>query len=306
VSVRLPAIVLAAGLGTRLDPLTRLVAKPAIPVGHHTLIERVLAWLQDSGVSEVVMNLHHRPETLSGVLGDGAHLGLRLRYSWEDPILGSAGGPARALSLLAADRVLIVNGDTLCPLDLDAMLAVHVQTGAEATLAVVRNPDPVHYNGLVLDEDDRVRARAIRGTVEAKDSWHFVGVQIVESSVFAPVSAIVPSDTIPGLYLDLAAERPSSIRAWRVETPFVDVGTPRDYLETALRMRASIPPTLERSVLWPDARVDPDVRLQDCIVAGPVRLPAGFSAAHSVLMPASVVKPGEHVRIEGDVAIFPL
>src|SRR5438045_3465932 len=109
----LSAIVLTAGLGTRLDPLTRLVAKPAVPLGRLTLIEHVLAWLRGQGVTDLVLNLHHRPETITGVLGDGAHLGLRIRYSWEDRVLGSAGGPKRAPSILPDDRVLIVNGDTL-------------------------------------------------------------------------------------------------------------------------------------------------------------------------------------------------
>lgn len=306
-SVDLPAIVLTAGLGTRLDPLTRLVAKPAVPIGGRTLIEHVLDWLRASGITEVVLNLHHRPETLTGVLGDGAHLGLRVRYSWEDPILGSAGGPARALSLLSANRVLIVNGDTLCPIDLDQMLAFHERTGAEVTLAVVRNPAPMRYNGLVLDEEGRVRARVLKGPA-ALDSWLFVGVQLAEAGVFASCRTDVPADTIPRVYLDMANERPGTVRAWPVDTPFIDVGTPRDYLTAALAKSASAAAVdgLTRSIVWPDARVAPGVNLEECIVAGPIALPSGFAAQQSVLVPVSVLRPGEQVPTEGDVAVFPL
>ena|SRR5690348_8544556 len=106
------ALVLSAGFGTRLDPITRIVAKPAVPLGERTLVERVLEWLAGFGVDEVVVNLHHLPATITGVLGDGRHLGLSVRYSWEQPILGSAGGPRRALPLLSSDPVLVVNGDT--------------------------------------------------------------------------------------------------------------------------------------------------------------------------------------------------
>jgi NDP-sugar pyrophosphorylase family protein len=77
----LPAIVLTAGLGTRLDPLTRLVAKPAVPLGRLSLIERVLAWVRQQDVTDVVLNLHHRPASLTAIVGDGTHLGLRVRYS---------------------------------------------------------------------------------------------------------------------------------------------------------------------------------------------------------------------------------
>src|SRR6185503_5909500 len=81
----LPALVLTAGLGTRLDPLTRLVAKPAVPLGGRTLVARVLDWLRREQVRDVVLNLHARPETIAADVGDGARWDLRLRYSWEQP-----------------------------------------------------------------------------------------------------------------------------------------------------------------------------------------------------------------------------
>jgi NDP-sugar pyrophosphorylase family protein len=302
----IPAIVLTAGLGSRLDPLTRLVAKPAVPLGDSTLIEHVLTWLRSAGVSDVVLNLHHRPETLTSVLGDGAHLGMRIRYSWEDPILGSAGGPARAFTLLDSDRALIVNGDTLCAIDIAPMLARHQRTGASVTLAVIRNPAPTHYNGLLLDDEDRVRGRIPKGQATTA-TWHFVGVQVVEAAAFASLDPAKPADTIPGLYLDMAAQHPGSVRAWRVDTPFVDVGTPRDYLRTALASAGvDHAPGITNCVVWPEARIEPGVTIAHCVVAGPVTLPSGFAAQHSVIVPASVLRPGDPVTAAGDVAVFPL
>src|SRR5687767_8191999 len=95
----LPAIVLTAGLGTRLDPITRVVAKAAVPMAGTTPVERVLGWLRREGIDDVVLNLHHRPESITAVVGDGNGLGLRVRYSWERVLLGSAGGPKLALTL---------------------------------------------------------------------------------------------------------------------------------------------------------------------------------------------------------------
>jgi NDP-sugar pyrophosphorylase family protein len=291
----LPAIVLTAGLGTRLDPLTRLVAKPAVPLGRRTLVEHVLAWLRAQRVTDLVLNLHHRPETITTVVGDGAHLGVRVRYSWEGRILGSAGGPKRAASLLGADRILIVNGDTLCQIDLEAMLGFHIRTGAEATLAVVPNPAPAHYNGIVRDEEGRLLSIVPKGQADA-DTWHFVGVQIVETRIFAALPDHAPSETTGELYPRMMTERPGSVRGWKVDAPFLDVGTPADYLKAC-----RVP-----SVIWPEAQVAPDAVLDSCIVAGPVVLRSGFRAKDSVLVPASVLREGERIPTVGDVAVFPL
>jgi NDP-sugar pyrophosphorylase family protein len=86
------ALVLAAGLGTRLRPLTLARAKPALPVAGPSLIERIVRWLAGHGVTDLIVNLHYRPETITARLGDGTGLGTRVRYSWEQPVLGSAGG----------------------------------------------------------------------------------------------------------------------------------------------------------------------------------------------------------------------
>ena len=119
----LPALVLAAGLGTRLDPLTRLVAKASVPLAGKTLLERSLEHLRRHGVTDVVINLHHRPETVTAILGDGTRSGMRIRYSWEPRILGSAGGPRRALPLLDTWRFLIVKA-TRCAMSTSATWSV--------------------------------------------------------------------------------------------------------------------------------------------------------------------------------------
>src|SRR5207253_9554617 len=96
------ALVLAAGLGTRLQPLTLARAKAAAPVDGEPLIRRTIRELVAQGVTDLVVNLHHHPESIAAALGDGADLGARIRYSWESPVLGSAGGPRHALPLLLA------------------------------------------------------------------------------------------------------------------------------------------------------------------------------------------------------------
>ncbi len=97
-----------------------------------------------------MLNLHHRADSITRIVGDGSRLDLSVRYSWETEILGSAGGPARAVPLLESDRFLIVNGDTLTNVDLRAVATQHVDTNAMVTMAVV-DADP-RYNAILADQ----------------------------------------------------------------------------------------------------------------------------------------------------------
>jgi NDP-sugar pyrophosphorylase family protein len=315
----LPALILAAGVGSRLDPLTRVVAKAAVPLAGPTLIERVIAGLRAQGVTDVVINLHHRPESITAVVGDGAHLGVRVRYSWEAQVLGSAGGPRHALPLLEAPAFLIVNGDTLTDVPLEPLVALHRRTGAAVTVAVVRNPRPDHYNGLEVDDEGWVTRGRLCG--DAQDTWHFIGVQVVNFGVFASLADGVPAETIHGAYRTLMRSGPGGIRAERLTTPVLDVGTPGDYLAAALTLAhaeglasaidagpGAVPSSsrIANSVVWPKARIGADVVLDRCIVAGEVSVPAGFVAERLVILPAAVAGEGDEARIVGDLALFPL
>ena len=131
------ALILAAGLGTRLAPLSSVRAKAALPVAGTSLIGRQLQWLAAAGVTRAVVNLHHLPATITPVVGHGAEFGVAVSYSWEPIVLGSAGGPRRALDLIDRERFYIVNGDTLTDLDLDALATAHDRSGALVTMAGV-------------------------------------------------------------------------------------------------------------------------------------------------------------------------
>ena len=149
----IPALVLTAGHATRLRPLSFVRAKAAVPVAGEPLASRILRGLAAAGVTDAVLNLHHLPHTLTTLIGDGADAGVRVRYSWEVPVLGSAGGPRRALPLLGASTFLIVNGDTLADIDIAAVVADHRRSGALVTMAVVPNNEPDKYGGVMAAND---------------------------------------------------------------------------------------------------------------------------------------------------------
>lgn len=227
-----PALVLAAGLGTRLRPLTDVCAKPAIPVAGEPIVRRIARWLAMHGVRDLVVNLHYLPGTITSVLGDGSDLSVRVRYSWEQPrILGSAGGPRHALDILGADTFVVVNGDTLTDLNLGALLEAHRTSGALVTMALVPNREPGKYGGVLLDRNGSVTGFVPRGPAAA-GSHHFIGVQVARAVVFRGVPAGEPASSVGGLYDDLIAARPGTIRGFVSEAAFWDIGTVADYERT--------------------------------------------------------------------------
>ncbi len=310
-----PALVLTAGLATRLRPLSFVRAKAALPVGDQAIVERILRWLAGHGVTDAVLNLHHLPHTITSIVGDGVD-GVRVRYSWETPVLGSAGGPRRALPLLGTSPFLIVNGDTLTNVDVGAMVDAHKRSGALVTMAVIPNVEPAKYGGVVVD-GTHVRGFAREGSAEP--SHHFIGVQVAEAEVFAPLRDNVPSESVKEVYPALIAARPGSVRAFVSEAEFFDICTPADYLSTCLRFEphgsrlpdpGSRPESgpesrLDECVVWQDVDVADDVRLRRCILTDGVRIPAGSSwenrtirVAHGELMKSE--------RLVGELAIGPI
>jgi mannose-1-phosphate guanylyltransferase len=293
------ALLLTAGHGTRLRPLSDVRAKPAIPVAGEPIVRRIIRWLASSGVTDLVLNLHHRPETVTAVVGDAADLSARVRYSWEQPqVLGSAGGPRLALPIVAAETFLIVNGDTLTDLDLAALVAAHRAAGALVTLALVPNREFARYGGVRLDDAGAVVGFVRRGPAAAA-SWHYIGVQVVNASVFAPLDPHVPYQSIGGVYDGLMASTPGAVRGFRCDTEFWDVGTVDDYWQTSMalmrqegqsgasvgrRARIDREARVVDSILWDDVEVGAGAVIDRCIVTDGVSIPAGATYRDAVLV----------------------
>ena len=314
------ALVLTAGLGRRLAPLTHVRAKPAVPVAGRPLVLRILDWLAREGVAEVVLNLHHRPETITRSVGYGAAAGVRVRYSWEPVLLGSAGGPRQALPYLGP-RFFVVNGDTLTDLSLRELLDEHRRSRASVTLGVTAHPDPARYGGVLVASDGRVRGFAPAGGAA---SAHFVGVQVAEAPAFANLPAGRPASTVGGLYDRLlrspAGEAPGGIHAHAVGARFLDVGTPSDYLAACAEVAAGegrapapgagsiIHPTavLTHTVVWDRVVIGPRCRLEECIVADGVDLPAGTELRRAVCVARGTAPESRDDRVIGNARVSAL
>jgi NDP-sugar pyrophosphorylase family protein len=309
-------MLLAAGLGLRLRPLTLLRAKPALPVLNRPLIHWTLEALAAAGVDEVVINLHHLPRSVTAAVGDGSAFGLRVRWSRESEILGTGGGPRRVRRLLGEEPVLLVNGDMLMELDLTRLVARHRRTGARATLGLRPNPDPERYPPVITARNGRVLALRGRPAGARGTASMFAGVHVLDPAL---LERLPPgnSDTVGDLYprLIAAGERVDGLR---LRGLWLDIGTPALYLEAHRRLLARGWPApgavasgarigagarLRRVSVGAGASVGEGARVEDSVLWDGARVGAGARVRRSVVTRGGRIQAGE--RVEGMMVFRP-
>jgi mannose-1-phosphate guanylyltransferase/mannose-1-phosphate guanylyltransferase/phosphomannomutase len=173
------AMVLAAGLGTRLRPITYEVSKPMVPVLDRPVMAHILDLLARHGCDEVIANLHHFPEAIQGYFGD------RISYRVESELLGTAGGVRGCSDFFAGETFLVISGDALTDIDLGAMMARHAATGAIATLAVKTVADTREYGVVLHDREGRITGFQEKPEPsEALSELGNCGIYIFEPQIF--------------------------------------------------------------------------------------------------------------------------
>lgn len=290
-------MVLAAGLGTRMRPLTLLRAKPVLPVLNRPLLHWTLELLAAHGVRDVIVNLHHRPETVKAALGDGRRLGVRVRYAFEPVILGTAGGPREVLSRLGDEPFLLVNGDVAFDFDLTALVERHRATGARATLGLLPNPDPAYYNPVTLV---RGRVRAIGGQPASSPgpAMLFAGVHVVDPGVLRGRPRGV-ADMVRDVYLPMLAVG-EPVHGFRLRGPWHDMGSPRHYLDSHRALLGRGFRGAPRGVaVHPSADVAAEARVRTSAVGERSEVAGGAVVSGSVLW--DEVQVGEGATVEDSV-----
>jgi mannose-1-phosphate guanylyltransferase len=182
------AMVLAAGQGTRLRPLTDTQPKALVPVGGRPMIEYSLLLLRHYGIRDVVINLHHHGEQIENRLADGSQLGLQISYSIEPELLDTGGGLLKAKRFLQNETFIVINTDLLIDLHLDELLEFHQKQRAAATLVLRPDRDADRYGSMDIDERDRI-CRFLETTMPTQSpgpirKLMFTGVQVLEPKVF--------------------------------------------------------------------------------------------------------------------------
>lgn len=292
-------MILAAGFGTRLFPLTIDRTKPAIPFMGKPLVGYVAEYVAKFGFKEVVVNLHHQPESVKKALGDGKDFGVNIHYTEETPaILGTAGALDNARQYLEDETFLIVNGKIITDIDIAAALETHRKSGALATMILKPNTNREKFtmveteNGQVTGFGDFPKLLSFE-ELSALDAppptpLMFTGIHILEPRVFEYIPRGVYSDIVPTFY-NPAIKNGEIIAAHVADGNWFELSTIPRYLDISLAMLdgqtekvvkgancdvhdSSI---VKDSVIWDDVSIEAGAELSRAIIADGVRIKSG-------------------------------
>ena len=198
------AMIMAAGLGTRLRPVTYEMPKPMVPVLNRPVMEHILELLERHGFREVIANLHWFPDLIKAHFGDGSRLGVELSYSEEEELLGTAGGVRNAAGFLG-DRFLVISADAVTDVDLGAMREFHGSHDGIATLATKRVQETQEFGVVVTGSDGRVQGFQEKpDPAEALSDLANCGIYMFDAEIFdyflpeGETSKVAKPDDPPG------------------------------------------------------------------------------------------------------------
>lgn len=291
------AIVLAAGRGTRLWPLTGEIPKPLLPVGHAPLIVRIFDQLARMGCSELMVNTLHEAELLKTAIGPSHQGRIPVQWFLEDRLTGPAGGARRFLERLEpGEDVLVVSGDAYHQFDLEALLRFHREKGAWLTVVMKRVPDPERYGIAICEPDGRVVAFREKGQPsEQATNLVSCGVYCIRKECLALVPADSEYDFGRHLIPRLAQDR-APVYGFQTEAPWRDIGDAREYWMANLEAVEQAVPAASggaRLLVAPTAKVDAGAELAGtCVIGAGAVVEAGARLSRCVILPGARVPAG--------------
>jgi mannose-1-phosphate guanylyltransferase/phosphomannomutase len=278
------AMVLAAGLGERMRPLTEMCPKPLLPIANQPVVGWVLNHLARHGFTDVIANLHYRPEEIVDRLGDGSQYGVQLTFSYEEELLGPAGGVRRCKEFFGDETFLVTGADDLNDMDLSALVESHRRVGALASIGLVEVTDTEHYGIVVTDSEGAIERFVEKPKERAPSNTANTQIYLFEPEVF---------DFIPGeQFYDFGFHAfPAMVEAgvpfygFRLDGYWRDIGSISDYLDAHLdvlggRITASLPEEEVEPGIWlgDGCDVDAEARLEAPLILGKgCRVHAGAS-----------------------------
>ncbi len=179
------AMVLAAGLGTRLRPLTDLISKPMAPIVNRPVMEHIINLLAEHDFKDIVCNLHYFPDEIKNYFGDGSKWGVNITYSYEEELLGTAGGVKKVEDFFGKETFLVISGDALTDINLSAAYEYHKKKKSVGTLVLTAVEDTSQYGVVILDDNNRIKGfqeKPLSG--EAKSNLANSGIYFFETEVF--------------------------------------------------------------------------------------------------------------------------
>ena len=228
------AMILAAGLGTRLRPLTNARPKALLPIAGEPLIVWNLLLLRNHGITQVMINLHHLGNLIEETLGDGRRYGLHISYSKEQTLLGTGGGIKQAESFFEGKPFFVLNGDTMLDLDCGALMQFHSAGGSLATLVLREDPEVEQWGIVEVNPRQEVISINGRGCTSSplggtRQKRMFAGAHVIHPRLLLDVPKDRESSIIDAYVR--ALERGETIRGYDMVGYWSDVGTPERYTQ---------------------------------------------------------------------------
>jgi mannose-1-phosphate guanylyltransferase/mannose-1-phosphate guanylyltransferase/phosphomannomutase len=297
------AMVLAAGLGTRLKPLTFEIPKPMVPVLDRPVMAHIVGMLEAQGFDELVANIHHYPETIRSYFGE------RLEYRFEEELLGTAGGVRNVADFFGDDEVVVVSGDALTDVDVRALVERHRASGGIGALTVKKVADPSEYGVVIHDDDGRVEGFQEKPEPgEARSELASCGIYCFSPEIFDYFPDEDPVDWAKDVF-PVLLDNDVPLYIHEFDGYWNDVGSldelrqgTWDALDGKLRLEVSdggrAPDGVEviDGPIWigDDVSFSSDVRLMGPVVVGDAsRIGGGVSLRESIVFPGTEVADGE-------------
>jgi NDP-sugar pyrophosphorylase family protein len=299
------AMILSAGYGTRLWPLTEDRTKPALPILGKPLVGYVAEYLSSFGCDEILVNLHHQPESVKAALGDGSRFGVSLTYIEEPVILGTSGALDNARSLLENDTFIVVNGKIITDIDLNTALETHRQTKALATMVLLTNVARERFS-VVEVEDGAVKkfgGMPQPGSGNGSTPLMFTGIHIFEPRIFDYIPRGVFSDSVTDVYPQTIAKG-ERISAHVAKGKWYELSTIQRYLEISLKLlaekdessfagansRIASGAKVQSSILWDNVSVEEGATVNRAILADGVQVSQGEVIENAAVVRASLIQ----------------
>ena len=308
------AMILAAGLGTRLRPLTNVVTKPMVQMTNRPCIEYTVRLLAKYGVTDIVVNLHYLPEVIKQHFDDGSFYGVNISYSYEKELLGTAGGFKRVQGFFGDESALIISGDALTDINLERFFAFHKENGGIATLGIKRVADPSQYGVIVREGDRIIRFQEKPKVEEAISNLANTGIYLFEPEIFEHIPANTFYDFGKQVFPELLA-KDEKMYGYPMEEYWCDVGDLDVYREAHYDMltglvKVELPGKRFEGNVWLGERVTvhPETEIvgpvligNDCIVekgariCGPTVLGDNTVVGSGAVIKRGILWDGVHV-----------
>lgn len=316
-------MILAAGFGTRLWPLTEDRTKPAVPFLNRPLIVYSVEYLTSYGLNDIIINLHHQPESIRGQLGDGSRFGAQIHYSLEEEIMGTSGAFDKVREQLMDEDFVVMNGKLVTDIDLSAAIREHRERQAIATL--VLKPNVMRERFSIVEVDDRNYISKFAGFPSPSEAGlenaplMFTGIQVLSPRIFD----YVPRNRFSHSSIDVypkAIEAGEAVIAHISDKEWYEMSTIDRYLEASLlfmrkqnlKVISAADAVIEEganvedAVLWERAHIERGARVRRAVLAAGVRVPSGMVIENAVVARRDIVREIERGEIIGENVIVHL